>query len=505
MSRTDDRVPHRALLTGCAMMATMMQALDTSIANVALPYMRGSLSASESEITWVLTSYVIAAAIMTAPVGWLAVRFGRKRLFITCLVGFTATSMLCGAAETLDQIVAFRLLQGMCGAALVPLSQATMLDIYPFSKRAFAMAIFSSGVMAGPILGPELGGWLTQTYSWRYVFYVNLPFGILAVTGLVLFMPRTPLRPELRFDWRGFLVLALGVGALQLMLDRGQEVGWFGAREIVVEATLAGLGFFLFVVHMFTAERPFLPVGVFKDRNFAASMLLLLCTTSVMLSTSALLAPYLEGLANYPVQTAGFALSPRGLGTMTAMFFASWLSKYVDQRKIMAGGLLLLGLMLHSISYWTPDVGERQMMLTLIGQGFSVGLIFNPVTVIAFVTLPAQFRGDATALQSLTRNLGQAIGISVTTFMLARGEQTSHADIAAGITPFDRVLQGGNAVARLYDPTTRHGAALLNAAINRQAEIIAYNNDFHVMAYVVIPPLVMLLLLRGPRARQPAE
>ncbi len=505
MSATHTEVPHRALLTGCAMMATMMQALDTSIANVALPYMRGALSASESAITWGRTSYVIAAANMTAPVGWLAVRFGRKRLFITCLIGFTIASLACGAAATLDQMVAFRLLQGMCGAALVPLSQATMLDIYPFSQRAFAMAIFSSGVMAGPILGPELGGYLTQTYSWRYVFYVNLPFGILAVTGLMLFMPRTPLRPELRFDWRGFMVLAMGIGALQLMLDRGQELGWFGSREILIETTLAGLGFFLFVVHMFTARKPFLPAGMFKDRNFITAMLLLLCTTSVMLSTTALLAPYLETLANYPVQTAGFALSPRGLGTMSAMFFASWLSKYVDQRKIMAGGLLLLGLMLHAISFWTPNVSERQMMLTLVGQGVAVGLIFNPVTVIAFVTLPARFRGDATALQALTRNIGQAIGISVTTFMLARSEQTSHADIAARITPFDRVLQARTLAGRLYDPATRHGAALLNAAINRQAEIIAYNNDFHMMAFVVIPPLLMLFLLRGPRARQPAE
>ena len=504
MSSTHDTVPHRALLTGCAMMATMMQALDTSIANVALPYMRGSLSASEQEITWVLTSYVIAAAIMTAPVGWLAVRFGRKRLFISCLVGFTIASMLCGAAQNLDQMVAFRLMQGMCGAALVPLSQATMLDIYPFSKRAFAMAIFSSGVMAGPILGPELGGYLTQAYSWRYVFYVNLPFGVLAVIGLALFMPRTPLRPELRFDWRGFAVLALGVGCLQLMLDRGQEQGWFGSREIVIEATLAGLGFFLFVVHMFTAKRPFLPPAVFRDRNFTGSMLLLLCAVSVMLSTSALLAPYLERLANYPVRTAGFALSPRGLGTMSAMFFASWLSKYVDQRKIMAAGLILLGLMLYSIGYWTPDVGQARMMLTLVGQGFSVGLVFNPLTVIAFVTRPARLRGDATALQALTRNLGQAIGISVTTFMLARSEQTSHADLAARITPFDRLLQGSTPVARLYDPATSHGAMLLNAQINRQAEIIAYNNDFHAMAFVVIPALLMLFLLRGRNA-QPAE
>ncbi len=508
MSGSDPQVPHRALITGCAMMATLMQVLDSAIANVALPYMQGSLSATQDEITWVLTSYVIAAAIMTAPVGWLAVRFGRKRLFILCLAGFTAFSMMCGAAQTLMQMVLFRVGQGVCGAALVPLSQATMLDIYPFHKRAYAMAIFSSGVMLGPIMGPTLGGYLTYMYNWRYVFYVNLPFGILAIIGLAIFLPNSDPKRELRFDWWGFSVLALGVGSLQMMLDRGQLLDWFSSREIIVYATLAGLGLYLFIVHMLTARRPFLDPALFRDRNFVASVSMGFFVAMVMLATSALLAPYLQVLADYPVYDAGVALAPRGFGTMFAMFVASTLSARVDSRKIMAVGLVVLGLALHSMSRWTPDITETRMMLTLIVQGFAIGLIFNPMTVVAFVTLPARLRGDATAMQALGRNMGQAIGISVTTFTLERSAQAMHADMAGRITPFDRVLQGAGAVSHYLNPATTHGAALLNQAIDRQAQIIAYNNDFYAMTFIVVPPLLLLLLMRRSRPapeRAPAE
>jgi MFS transporter, DHA2 family, multidrug resistance protein len=319
------------------------------------------------------------------------------------------------------------------------------------------------------------------------------------MAGLAAFMPRTPLRPDLRFDWRGFTMLAVGIGALQMLLDRGQELDWLSSREIVVEAVLAGLGIYLFLIHMLTAERRFLNPAVFRDRNFIASALMSLFISMVMLATSALLAPYLTDLAQYPVYTAGIALAPRGLGTMAAMFVASRLADYVDQRKIMAGGLVVLGLSLNAMGHWTPDVTQEQMMLTLVVQGVALGLIFNPMTVVAFVTLPASLRGDATALQALFRNIGQAVGISVTTLVLTRSAQIAHAGIAAGITPFDRLLQGAGAVARLWDPTTRSGAAALNAEITRQAQIIAYNNDFHLMAFIVVPALLLLLLMRKPR------
>jgi len=494
-------VRNRGLITAFAMTATLMQVLDSTIANVALPYMQGSLSATADEITWVLTSYVIAAAIMTAPVGWMAMRFGRKNLFLTCLFGFTVTSMMCGAAQSLPQMVTFRLMQGVCGAALVPLSQATMLDIYPFEKRAQAMAIFGMGVMVGPILGPTLGGYLTEWYNWRWVFYVNVPFGIIAIGGLAVFMPKAPVRADLRFDWTGFAVLALGVGALQLMLDRGQDQDWFNSTEIIVEAVLAGLGLYLFLVHMLTAEKPFLPPAVFKDRNFTAAMLMMFCTGMILMASSVLLAPYLQNLAGYPVSTAGVAMAPRGIGTMVGMQLASRLSARYDQRKIMATGLLMLGWSFYSMSSWTPDISEHTLVVTLLLQGFAMGLIFNPMTVMAFATLPIHLRGDATALQALARNIGAAIGISVTSFMLVRNTQTLHADIAAYITPFHRVLQGSGAVGTMLDPSTPHGAAMLDQMVERQAQIIAYNNDYRLMMCVVVPPLLLLLLMRRPNPR----
>jgi MFS transporter, DHA2 family, multidrug resistance protein len=499
------RVPNRGIITLCVMMGNLMQSLDSSIANVSLPYMQGTLSASADEITWVLTSYVIAAAIMTAPVGWMAVRFGRKNLHVACMTGFVIASMLCGAADSLPQMVCFRFLQGVCGAALVPLSQATMLDIYPFERRSQAMAIFGMGVMVGPIIGPTLGGYLTEVYNWRYVFYVNLPFGIVAVTGLLIFLPRTTPRSELRFDWTGFAVLAMGVGALQLLLDRGQDLDWFSSREIIVEALLACLGFYLFIVHMFTAQRPFLPPGLFKDRNFVCGVTMVLCTATIMLASSALMAPYLETLANYPVEAAGWSLAPRGFGVMFGMQVASWLANRIDHRKLMAVGLLTTGSAIYSISFWTPDVSDHVMMFTLMAQGFGTGMLFNPMTVVAFTTLPASLRGYATSLQALCRNMGQAIGVSVTSLMLVRNVQTSHADIVAGITPFDRVLQGHNAVSHWLDPVHGHGAALLDRMVDHQAQIIAYNNDFHMMTYVIVPPLLLLLLMRRHERRPAVE
>ncbi len=496
MSGSASTVPNRGLITLCVMMGNLMQALDTSIANVSLPYMQGSLSTSADEITWVLTAYVTAVAIMTAPVGWLAARFGRKNLHVTCMAGFVLASMLCGMAETLEQMVVFRFLQGMFGAALVPLAQATMLDIYPFSRRQQAMAIFGMGVMLGPIAGPTLGGYLTETFNWRFVFYVNLPFGILAVAGLMVFLPKAEARAEMKFDWTGFTVLAMGVAALQLMLDRGENHDWFSSPEIVIEAVLAGLGLYLFIVHMFTAERPFLPPGLFKDRNFVCGVTMVFFTGTLMLASSSLMAPYLENLAGYPVQDAGISMAPRGIGTIFGMQIVSRLTTYFDHRKLMAIGLLTLGAAFNSMGSWTPDISQSQMMLTLGLQGFAIGFVFNPMTVMAFTTLPAHLRPYSTSLQSLCRSIGQAVGVSITSLMLVRNTQVSHADLAASITPFDRTLQHHDAISRALDPTTSHGAALLDQMINHQAQIIAFNDDFRMMKWVVLPPLLLLMLMR---------
>src|ERR1700748_1136840 len=286
----------RNMVTICAMTATIMQALDTTIANVALPYMQGTLSASQDQINWVLTSYIVAAAIMTAPVGWIANRFGRKRTFIICSAGFTVASVMCGLAQDINQMVLFRLLQGVFGAALVPLSQAVMLDSYTLQERAKAMSIWGMGVMMGPIMGPSLGAWLTETYSWHWVFFVTLPFGAFTVLGLIIFMDETRKDLNLRFDWFGFAALAVGIGSLQLALDRGEQLGWLESNEIVAEFIISAIGFYYFFAHSLTTARPFIQFALFKDRNFITGCVFMAVMGLRLFSHLALASPYLQNV-----------------------------------------------------------------------------------------------------------------------------------------------------------------------------------------------------------------
>ncbi|HEY7548394.1 MAG TPA: DHA2 family efflux MFS transporter permease subunit [Hyphomicrobiaceae bacterium] len=494
---------NRTMVTVCAMAATLMQALDSTIANVALPYMQGSLSTTADQITWVLTSYVVAAAIFTAPVGWLASHFGRKRLFFVCVVGFTIASALCGLAASLTQVVAFRLLQGMFGAALVPLSQATMLDLYPIEQRGSAMAIWGMGVMIGPILGPTLGGYLTDVYNWRWVFLINVPFGILAALGLVLFMAETDRHEDSRFDWTGFAVLSVGLGALQLMLDRGQQQDWFHSTEIVAELVLACLGFYLFAVHQFTADNSFVPPRLFRDVNFSAGFLIMFAIGMILLASMALLPPYLQNLGGYSITTTGILMAPRGAGTMLAMLVAGRLAGRFDPRLVMLGGILMIAGTMWSMSGWTPDIDGWSMATTTFVQGIGLGFVFIPLQVVAYATLAPDLRGDATALFSLVRNVGSAVGISISSFLLAQGTQVMHARIAEGITPFNRSLQTGAAFF-IWNTATGPGKAALNAEVTRQASIIAYANDFKFMLFVTLAAAPLLLLLRrSSRAAPP--
>ena len=489
-------VPYRAIITVCAMMATLMQSLDSTIANVALPYMQGSLSASSDQITWVLTSYITAAAIMTAPVGWLSARFGLKNLFLLSMVGFTVASMLCGVAESLPEMVGFRLLQGVFGAALVPLSQSTMLNIYPPEKRGSAMAIWGMGVMVGPILGPTLGGYLTELYNWRWVFFVNLPFGIAATTGMILFLPKTEPGSGMKFDWFGFGVFAMGIAGLQLVLDRGETQDWFGSTEIIIEAVMAALGFYLFIVHMLTADKPFITPRVFRDRNLSAGLLVMFAVGMVLLAVSALLAPWLQDLANYPVETAGLAMAPRGLGTMAAMMIAGRLSDKVDARLLMAFGIVVLAYSLYRMTGWTPAVSEMTVIVNTMLQGAGLGFVFVPLQVIAFATLEPALRTEGTALLSLLRNVGSAIGISVTSALVTQNGQIEHSVLAGYITPLNRAFQGAGASLM---PTTAHGAQVLNGMLTHQSEIIAYNDDWKLMMLTSLPMLLLLLLMRSPK------
>ena len=489
------QVPHRGIITACAMVATLMQALDSTIANVALPYMQGSLSASYDEITWVLTSYVVAAAIMTAPVGWLAARFGQKKLYLVSVIGFTIASMACGIATSLGEMVVDRLIQGIFGAALVPLSQGTMLNIYPAEKRGSAMALWGMGVMVGPILGPTLGGYLTNFYNWRYVFFVNLPFGIAATAGLWLFLPAEKPRSGLRFDWFGFASLAVGVAGMQLMLDRGEIKDWFSSTEIIVEAVMAVSGFYLFIVQMLTGKRPFITPAIFRDRSFVLGIVIMFAVGMVLLASSALLAPWLQELGNYPVQTAGLLLAPRGIGTMLAMMVSGRVGNRIDPRALMAFGVVLLWWSMWRLSHWTPAVSEMTLIINTMVQGAGLGFVFVPLNVVAFVTLPAQLRYEGTALISLLRNIGSAVGISIFEALLTNGTKVEHSALAPFTSSLNRAYETAHAVA----PTTAHGAVLLEQMIGYQAQVIAYNNDYLLMGILALPLLVLLPFMRRPQ------
>jgi MFS transporter, DHA2 family, multidrug resistance protein len=501
---TPENVQHRGFLTVCAMLATLMQSLDSTIANVALPYMQGSLSASYEEVTWVLTSYIIAAAIMTAPVGWLSARFSEKNIFLVSLIGFTATSMLCGLATSLDEMVLFRFAQGLFGAALVPLSQSVMLNAYPLEQRGSAMAIWGVGVMVGPILGPTLGGYLTELYNWRYVFFVNLPVGVLATLGILFVMPAEDKDPSLKFDWFGFTALAVGLAGLQLMLDRGETQDWFSSNEIIAEAVVAAFGLYVFVVHLSTAERPFVSPRLFTDRNFAMALVVMFLVGMVLLATSALLAPWLQELGNYPVETAGLLLAPRGFGTMAAMLIAGRLTNRMDPRILMGVGTAMLIWTFERMTGWTPAVSEWEIIWNAVIQGFGLGLVFIPLNVVAFATLPQELRTQGTALWSLIRNVGSAIGISIFEALITTNSQIEHSVLAQFASPFNRAFDA-SAATHAMAAATPHGAAALNQLITQQSQIIAYNDDFWLMMVIAVPVLVLLPFMRRPRSGGGAE
>ena len=392
-----------------------MHALDMTIANVALPHMQGTLLATQDQISWVLTSYVVASAIMTPPTGILAARIGRKRFFMWSVAGFTAASMLCGIASSLTEMVVFRLLQGACGAALIPVSQSILLDIYPRERHAQAMALWGVGVMLGPIFGPTLGGYLTDLYDWRWVFFINLPIGILALLGIAASVQESPRDAKRPFDFTGFALLTVAVGALQLMLDRGEIEGWFDSTEIVIEATVAALCLYGFIVHTFTVERPFIDLALIRDRNFAIAVTLIFLINLMMLATLALLPAFLQGLLGYPIVETGYLMMPRGIGTMAAMLVVGRITGRIDSRLIVSTGLGLGALSMWEMSLFSLDVGAQAIMWTGVLQGFGLGLVFVPLSATAFSTLAPALRTDGAAVFSLLRNLGSSIGVSVMT------------------------------------------------------------------------------------------
>jgi DHA2 family multidrug resistance protein len=490
---------NRTMITISIMLATIIQALDGTIANVALPHMQGSLSASQDQITWVLTSFIVAAAIATPLNGWLVDRFGLKRVFLVSVAGFTAASVLCGISATLTEIVVARMLQGVFGAALVPLSQSVLLDINPREKHGSAMAVWGMGVMIGPILGPTLGGWLTDSYSWRWVFFINVPIGALAFWGIWRYIHGTDPARRIRFDAFGFVTLSIAIGALQMLLDRGEQNDWFGSTETWVELILTTLAFAYFIGHTLTrpAGQSFVDFRLLKNANYVTGLLLIFIVGMVLFATRALMPTMLQGLMGYPAKLAGLVTAPSGLGTMAAMMIVGRLTGKVDFRLLLGVGFAITAFSLWQMMHYTLVLSQSDIVWPGVIQGVGLGLVFVPLSAATFATLSPQMRAEGTALYSLVRNIGSSIGIALVQALLVRNTQIAHASLATQINPANPAVRDPMS---LYDMATQAGPALINGEITRQASMIAYVDDYRLMMLLTLAVIPMLLLIRPPKA-----
>jgi DHA2 family multidrug resistance protein len=494
---TEHDARNRWPITISIMLATVMNSLDTTIANVALPHIQGSVSASPEQITWVLTSYIVSAAIMTPLSGWLADRIGRKRMFLISIGGFTVASMLCGIATSLPEIVLFRVLQGVFGAALIPLSQAVLLDINPPEKHGQAMAIWGAGAILGPILGPALGGYFTENFSWRWCFYINLPIGILAFLGVFLFISHDRETRAKRFDFLGFGMLTLFIAAFQMVLDRGPSQDWFHSTEIWTETLLAIVGLWVFVVHTMTTDHPFFDKALMRDRNFVTASIFGFFVGILLFSTMALLPPMMQTLMGYPVLTSGLVSMPRGVGSFVAMFFVGRLIGKVDTRLILFVGLLISCVALMQMMNFDLSMSVWPFVTSGIIQGLGVGLLFVPLSTLAFATVPPHLRPEGSSVYTLVRNLGSSVGISIMNALVVANTQTMHDSLAAQVVPSDAVVHA--TLPRMFDPATAAGITALNGEVTRQASMVAYVDDFRLMFIITIACMPMLLLMRKPR------
>lgn len=486
------------------MAASLLQVLDTTIANVAIPHMKASLGATDDTITWVLTSYIIASAVAMPITGWLADRVGARRLFIGSVAGFILASMLCGMAQSLTEMVVFRAFQGVAGAFIAPLSQSFMLDTTKPSKHPQMMAIWGMGVMIGPILGPVLGGWLTDNWNWRWVFYVNLPVGILSLTVL---MAQLPLRETIkrRFDISGFVMLGLSLSAFQLFLDRGAQADWFDAVEIWIYAMVALGGIWMAVIHIATGRNPLFDAHLFADRNFTISLAIMLVMGTVMFAPMALLPPMLQQLFGYGVVDTGLVLMPRGVGVLISMQLAGFLVRRgVDARPIIVTGFIIMSASLWLMAHWSLAVDQHHVVSTGILQGLGMGLVFIPLNISAFATLPPRLRTEGSSLLNLLRSLGASIGISITSVLLTRNIQIVHSRLAADVTGGVGSLVDLSTIDR-YQSLGDKGMALLNAEVTRQSAMVAYIDDYYLMCWLSLAAIPLALLLRRNQKPGPAS
>ncbi|MFT3977812.1 MAG: DHA2 family efflux MFS transporter permease subunit [Sphingomonas bacterium] len=493
-------VKHRGVLTVGVMGAMIMQILDTTIANVALPHMETSLGATADTITWVLTSYIVATAIALPSTGWLSDRLGSRNLFLIAVGGFILASMACGTAVSLEEMVVFRVFQGIFAAFINPLSQTSMLDINPPENAARAMGVWGMGVMVGPIMGPVIGGWLTESYNWRWVFYVNVPVGALTFAILWFLLPSRP-KAERSFDWAGFLFVGIAVASFQLMLDRGQNKDWFSSWEIVIEGLIAIAFAWMGVVHLATAKKPLFDRHLFGNRNLVTGMFFMIVIGITTMAPMALLPPMLQQLFNYPVIDTGMMMAPRGVGVLFTMWLAGKLmTRGVDTRWTIMGGLIIFSLSLRWMAGFSLEMNYWPVVTSGFLQGLGMGMVFMPMNALAFATLDNRYRTDGASLLNLMRSIGQSAGISMVSVLLARNIQVSHSDLVQHVTQ-DKLP--GISVGQIdqFGSLADSVFAFADAMVNQQAGMIAYIDDFYLMSWITLAAAPLVLLLRKPKGK----
>jgi DHA2 family multidrug resistance protein len=488
---------HPRLVTISVMLASLLYSIDWTIAAVALPHMQGAFSATHDQIGWVITSYIVASAIAIPTAGWLSVRYGRKRLFVWAMLGFTIASVFCGASETLAMEVASRIAQGMCGAFLIPLSHAVILDTYPPAEHGKAMALWGAGSVFGSFLGPTLGGSLTEYMSWHYIFYINVPFGLLAAAGIASFVPETPRDPHRPFDALGFVSLGIAIGSFQLMLDRGGSLDWFESQEIVIEACLVVSGLYVFITHSLTTDHPFLHLALFTQRNFVLGLGFVFMYGLLTVPPLVLMPTFLQEIRGYPIDTIGLLQAPRGVGMLFAMIVGGKITGRIDPRPLIALGLLCIAGSAAEMSTWNADVGVWPLVWTNFVQGVGGGIILVPIQVIAFPGIAPTLRTEAAATYNLIRSIGASIGVSAALTLFVRGGTTERSRLAEHLTPYSEALNHAG------DSMTRHlgslgGLARLDHARDLQAAMMSYVADFRLLAFAALAGLPLLLLVRKP-------
>ena len=491
-------VKHKALLNLAVMGAAMIQILDSTIANVAIPHMQASLGATFDSVTWVLTSYIIAGAVAMPITGWLSERVGSRRLFLLAAIGFVVASMLCGIATNLTEMVLFRIFQGLCAAMIAPMSQTILLDINPPENASKVMAMWGMGIMIAPIFGPMIGGWLTENYNWRWVFYINLPIGIPTIAILLWLLPSRPLTRR-RLDMFGFVMLALGIATFQLMLDRGQNEDWLQSWEVRVELIVAISALWMFAVHTASTKTPLFSREIMRNRNLVVGLVFSMIVGVMMYGIFALLPPMLQHIYGYTVFDTGVLLAPRGVGIMIAMVITTRSTDIIDPRLFIATGFALVVGSMWMMTGWAITMDRDQVLLAGLVQGMGMGMTFFPTNMMAFATLSMAHRTDGSSLLYLFRSIGGSVGISIMTTMFARNIQASHADVASTVTSSSMAVIDP-ATADRWGSLGDRALTMIDLEVNRQAAMIAYLSDFKMMMILVALFMPLIFLMKKPAA-----